>query len=188
MGVASKYIQTENAIQFMTYYAYRPEFQDAGRRRSICGQNQRDMRLFGLIVPARSPAPSAKTIWQVDLSVSQIVFRLSFKQYLREASRTWGLSMCQLRQRFRSNEIAARLEQLGCFKGSRCQLNLVQRRFLNAITQDGVTDANLPNALLYMTQVIHALNPRNRAIVLVDEYDAPTSQAVQGGYFEMVCI
>jgi hypothetical protein len=84
-------------------------------------------------------------------------------------------------------EIAARLERLGFFKGSRDELTLLQQTFLTAVTRNELRDSDLPNALFYLTEVIHALNPKNRAIVLVDEYDTPTSHAVQQGYLRKVC-
>jgi hypothetical protein len=85
-------------------------------------------------------------------------------------------------------EIASRLERHGFFKGSINDLTRIQRQFLNGIKQNKIEGVDLASALYYLTLLVHTLNPRNRPIILVDEYDTPTSFVVQEGYFPEVTI
>jgi hypothetical protein len=82
-------------------------------------------------------------------------------------------------------DIAQDMQNDGYFFGSR-ELGDGYQTFLRDILRGQLPKAQLPMALYNLTKVIARLTKRN-IIVLIDEYDTPTSYAVQYGYFPDVC-
>ena len=65
------------------------------------------------------------------------------------------------------------------------ELNKTDHTFLNEILNN---EAKIKaKALFKLTKILHTLHKR-RVVVLVDEYDTPTSHAVQYDYFTEVCL
>jgi hypothetical protein len=82
-------------------------------------------------------------------------------------------------------DIAGRMERNGYFVGSQ-ELGQDQKTFLRDVQQRQLRIAQLPMALYNLTTVTAALTKRG-IIVLIDEYDTPTSYAFQQGYYPDVC-
>jgi len=98
-----------------------------------------------------------------------------------------GPTMPQFLQEYKMliARIALDLEDDGYFK-NRHELTNNRRKFLDDVLNETLPDSKLPTALFELTHLLHTLN--NRAVVvLIDEYDTPTSYAVQKGYFSEVC-
>ena len=83
------------------------------------------------------------------------------------------------------SDIAAELQNAGCFSGSH-ELGEAYQTFLRDVLRGQLAKEKLHRALYKLTKVVHQLTKR-RPIVLIDEYDTPTSYAVQNGYFPDVC-
>jgi len=99
-----------------------------------------------------------------------------------------GSTMAKLLQNFRDHvtDIVLRLESLGFFQ-NRGELLMYQQAFLEAVLKGTISDLRLPDVLSMLTEILHMLHQK-QVIVLIDEYDTPTSHAVQGGYFPEVCL
>ena len=81
--------------------------------------------------------------------------------------------------------IARVMQNVGSFSGSQ-ELGQAYQTFLRDVLERRLPKEQLPTALYDLTVVVHQLTKR-RPIVLIDEYDTPTSYAVQNGYFPDVC-
>lgn len=77
-------------------------------------------------------------------------------------------------------------ERAGYFK-NREELRGTNRRFLDEMAKEMQADVDWPEALFRLTEIVHLLTNR-LVLVLVDEYDTPTSNAVRHGYFPQVCL
>jgi len=62
-----------------------------------------------------------------------------------------------------------------------------ERSFIDEIVKGVQADVDWAEALFRLTEIIHLLTNR-LVVVLVDEYDSPTSNAVRHGYFSQVCL
>jgi hypothetical protein len=98
-----------------------------------------------------------------------------------------GSTMPILLQHFkvRLNIIAGELEPAGNFK-SRGELGEVEKSFLDKVMNNTLADSECKTALFRLTVVLQQLSKR-KVVVLIDEYDTPTSYAARHGYFEEVC-
>ena len=67
------------------------------------------------------------------------------------------------------------------------RLSNYQQEFLDAVLNEKLSDPRCDTVLLELTELLYTLHER-RVVVLVDEYDTPTSYAVQHGYFSQVCL
>jgi len=96
--------------------------------------------------------------------------------------------MAKLLQNFRNHvtDTVLRLEDLGFFQ-NRGELPKNQQAFLEAVLKGTISDSQLPDVLFKLTEILHMLHQK-QVIVLIDEYDTPTSHAVQDGYFPEVCL
>ena len=83
------------------------------------------------------------------------------------------------------SDIVWDMQNDGYFSG--CQdLGEVYQTFLHDLLGQWLAKKQLPRMLYNLTRVIAKLTKR-RPIVLIDEYDTPTSYAVQNGYFPDIC-
>jgi hypothetical protein len=96
--------------------------------------------------------------------------------------------MDELLQQFKNHVVAIvrRLEDSGLFK-NRQELPRNQQAFLKAVLEKKLDDSEWPTVLFELTRLLHTLLNRE-VIVLVDEYDTPTSYAIQHDYFPEVCL
>jgi len=76
------------------------------------------------------------------------------------------------------------LERAGCFSNFE-ELDGGDRTFLDEVTKGPLAAVDWADVLFRLTEIVHILT-KNRVIVLVDEYDTPTSDAVRHGYFSAV--
>jgi hypothetical protein len=83
------------------------------------------------------------------------------------------------------SDIALEMQLQGYFSGSH-ELEEGFQMFLHDVLRGRLAKEKLPSALYNLTRLVHHLTKR-RPIVLIDEYDTPTSYAVQNGYFSDVC-
>jgi hypothetical protein len=83
------------------------------------------------------------------------------------------------------SDIAQEMQNAGYFSGSH-ELGEAYQTFLRDVLRGQLAKGKLPRALYKLTELVHQLTKR-RPIVLIDEYDTPTSYAVQNGYFPDVC-
>lgn len=83
------------------------------------------------------------------------------------------------------SDIAMDMQNVGYFPGSQ-ELGDGYQTFLRDALQGQLPKEQLPRALYRLTKIVAKLTNR-RPIVLIDEYDTPTSYAVQNGYFPDVC-
>jgi len=92
--------------------------------------------------------------------------------------------MQKLLQKFK-NYVSIITQQLetSCNFNSWGELGRSEQKILNNILEKMLDDLEWPTAL---TTLLNTLSNR-RVVVLVDEYDTPTSYAVQYGYFAEVC-
>jgi hypothetical protein len=67
------------------------------------------------------------------------------------------------------------------------ELGRSNRRFVDEMAKEVQADVDWPNALFRLTEIVHILTNR-LVLVLVDEYDTPTSSAIRHGYFSQVCL
>jgi hypothetical protein len=82
--------------------------------------------------------------------------------------------------------IFKQLELSGAFKG-RQDLCGSQQVFLDKVMMQRLADSEWPATLYQLTIVLHTLHKR-QVVLLVDEYDTPTSHAAQHGYLPQVCM
>ena len=104
-----------------------------------------------------------------------------------EVKNVTGPTMHQFLQEYKTfvSNIAKQLMRDGFFK-SVPSLDEYDKKFLDDVLNETLPDSKLPTALFELTRLLHILN--NRAVVvLIDEYDTPTSYAVQQGYSSEVC-
>jgi len=101
------------------------------------------------------------------------------------AKNVLGSTMDEFRQAFKNcvHDIARGLEASGLLKG---KLGKSGHKFRDQVLAKTLDDTEWPGALFRLTNVVHELTKRP-VIVLVDEYDTPTSHAVQHGYFPEAC-
>ncbi|KIM76795.1 hypothetical protein PILCRDRAFT_12500 [Piloderma croceum F 1598] len=78
--------------------------------------------------------------------------------------------------------IAQQLETSGKFN-NRGELDNSKQLFLDNVLKKTLDDSEWPTALFRLTTLLNTLSKR-LVVVLVDEYDTPTSYAVQHGYFD----
>ncbi len=99
-----------------------------------------------------------------------------------------GSTMAGLLQNFRDHvtDTVLLLEDSGFFQ-NRHELPKNQLKFLEAVLKGTVTDSQLHKVLFKLTEIFHVLH-RKQVVVLIDEYDTPTSHAVRDGYFPEVCL
>jgi hypothetical protein len=83
------------------------------------------------------------------------------------------------------SEIARDMQNDGYFSGFH-ELGEVYQTFLRDVLHGQLAKEQLPRALYNLTKIVGKLTNR-KPIVLIDEYDTPTSYAVQNGYFPDVC-
>ena len=90
--------------------------------------------------------------------------------------------MQKLLQKFKTHVtyVAQELEASGTFN-SRGELARSEQKFLDNVLEKTLEDADWPTAPFRLTRLMHKLSKR-KVIVLVDEYDTPTSYAVRHGY------
>lgn len=79
------------------------------------------------------------------------------------------------------SRVARHLDRQGLFN-NRTGLNNNEQQFLDGILNSTLPDSDLSITPFALTDFIFALTKR-QVIVLVDEYDTPTSYAVSRGYF-----
>jgi hypothetical protein len=80
--------------------------------------------------------------------------------------------------------MARDMQNAGYFIGSD-ELGKADQTFLDDVFQRRLAEELLPTALYDLTQIVETLTKR-RLIVLIDEYDAPVSNATQNGFFSEV--
>ena len=80
-------------------------------------------------------------------------------------------------------EIAQDTQNDGYFSSSH-KLGEAYQTFIHDVLCRQLAKKQLPRALYNLTKIIGKLTNR-RSIVLIDEYDTPTSYAVQTGIFQM---
>ena len=81
--------------------------------------------------------------------------------------------------------IAQELEDSGFFKNTQ-ELGANSQTFLRRLLKKRLDNSEWPIVLFNLTRLFHTLFKR-QVILLVDEYDMPTSYAVQHRYFPKVC-
>lgn len=81
-------------------------------------------------------------------------------------------------------ETAQDMQNNGYFSGSH-MLGEAYQTFLRDVLERRLGKKQFPRALYHLTRIVHKLTKR-RSIVLIDEYDTPTSYAVHHGYFPEV--
>jgi hypothetical protein len=96
-------------------------------------------------------------------------------------------SLAELKIKFQTllNRIVLRLAENGLLNNQQ-ELHEIDRAFLGQILNDQLADKNLPDALFRLTKILRTLN-KKEVVVLIDEYDTPTSYATRHGYFSEVC-
>ena len=95
--------------------------------------------------------------------------------------------MDQLLQDFKNHVsvIAQQLETSGKFN-NRGELGSSEQVFLDNVLKKTLGDSEWPTVLFRLTTLLNTLTKR-LVVILVDEYDMPTSCAVQHGYIDDVC-
>ena len=83
-------------------------------------------------------------------------------------------------------DIAEEMESHGYFLGSEELPGRGKKRFLRHVLERRLSEAQVPHALYKLTKIIEKLTKR-KTIVLIDEYDTPTSISFQHDYFLEVC-
>ena len=98
-----------------------------------------------------------------------------------------GSTMDQLLQDFKNHVsvIAQQLETSGKFN-NRGELGNSEQLFLDNVLRKTLDDSEWPTVLFRLTTLLNTLTKR-LVVVLVDEFDTPTSCAVHHGYFDDVC-
>ena len=98
-----------------------------------------------------------------------------------------GSTMDQLLQDFKNHVsiIAQRLETSGKFN-NRGELGSSEQLFLDKVLKKMLDNSKWPTVLFRLTTLLSTLTKR-LVVVLVNEYDTPTSCAVQHGCFNDVC-
>jgi hypothetical protein len=98
-----------------------------------------------------------------------------------------GSTMKDLSRRFKRLvvDICEKLDRTGLFD-NREVLCEADRSFLEQILNSTLDPEDWTKALSILTRLLHDMND-SKVIILVDEYDTPTSYAVQHGYFHEVC-
>jgi hypothetical protein len=88
-----------------------------------------------------------------------------------------GSTMAKLLQNFRNHvtDTVLRLEDSGFFQ-NRGELPKNQLEFLEAVLKGTVPDSQLHAVLFKLTEIFHVLHQK-QVVVLIDEYDTPTSYA-----------
>ena len=81
--------------------------------------------------------------------------------------------------------ISENLQALGHFK-SRASLTPSEAVFLDGILTRTLPERQWPGALSRLCKIVHKLT-RREVVLLVDEYDTPTSQAMHHGFLSEVC-
>jgi hypothetical protein len=82
--------------------------------------------------------------------------------------------------------ITEKLVRSGLFADRR-KLDEISQKFIDDLLNDTLADSKWPTALSTLTELLHILH-QVRVVVLVNEYDAPTSYAMRCGFFSKVCL
>ena len=124
--------------------------------------------------------------FSVSISISSCCFNGADKS--RNGAKDLKAStMDELLQQFRRHvsKIARQLLKAG-YLNNRGELVKPDQDFLEQALSNKLADEDLPAALYQLTEIVHQLTNRE-VVVLVDEYDTPTSHALQHDYFVLVC-
>ena len=123
----------------------------------------------------------------MDLSVSELIYRLPSCADSQRKN-VIGNTFKSLKKEFRIqiNAMALDLKNRGLLTNLH-ELDETDRTFLNQILDEELKAKIGVRALFRLTEVLHTLH-RREVIVLVDEYDTPTSHATRYGYFTKVCL
>lgn len=99
-----------------------------------------------------------------------------------------GETMDQLLTSFKRqiSKVLRDAERAGYFSNQE-ELSGTNRRFVDEMAKEVQADVDWADALFRLTEIVHLLTNR-LVVVLVDEYDTPTSNAVRHGYFSQVCL
>jgi len=99
-----------------------------------------------------------------------------------------GETMDELLENFKwqISQVVKNAGRAGYFT-NREELTGEHRTFVDEIMKGERADVNWTKALFELTEIIHLLTNR-LVLLLIDEYDTPTSNAVRHGYFSKVCL
>jgi hypothetical protein len=105
-----------------------------------------------------------------------------------KAKNVVGDSMDVLLTRYKSLviNITEKLVRSGLFADRR-KLDEISQKFIDDVLNDTLADSKWPDALSKLTELLHILH-KVRVVVLVNEYDTPTSHAMRCGFFTEVCL
>jgi hypothetical protein len=99
-----------------------------------------------------------------------------------------GETMNELLENFKwqISQVVKNAGRAGYFT-NREELTGEHRTFVDEIMKGERADVNWTKALFELTEIVHLLTNR-LVLLLIDEYDTPTSNAVRHGYFPEVCL
>ena len=125
----------------------------------------------------------------VDLSVSRSMGHSASGAYAGvHRKNVVASSMVDFLQKFKDHvsSIAQQLVRDGAFENLQ-DLHQLDRNFLDEVLTKRLADSDWSTALFELTRTLHVVHEK-KVVLLVDEYDTPTSHAVQHGYFLQVCL
>ena len=107
---------------------------------------------------------------------------------MRRAKNVVGDSMDELLTQFKSHviDITRELVRSGLF-ADRTKLCEFSQKFIDNVLNDTLAESAWPNALSKLAQFLHTLH-QVPVVVLVNEYDTPTSHAMRYGFSSKVCL
>ena len=99
-----------------------------------------------------------------------------------------GETMDELLENFKwqISQVVKNAGRAGYFT-NREELTGEHRTFVDEIMKGERADVNWTKALFELTEIVHLLTNR-LVLLLIDEYDTPTSNAIRHGYFPEVCL
>ena len=88
-------------------------------------------------------------------------------------------------QKFK-NRVGDMVRNLDIFKNRR-KLSEDQRAYIEEIVNGTIHDSKWPSVLYWLTETLHEVHARE-VIILIDEYDTPSSFSAQYEYSSKVCL